>query len=122
MAADIGLDHTRIHGEALATHRAFGHAAFQNLLEQLPKGVTVPEAAVSVLGEGGMVGHLVGQAQAAEPAIRQVEVHFLTQPAFRTDAKAVADDQHTDHQFRINGKPPGRAIERREMSTEITQI
>jgi hypothetical protein len=38
----------------------------------------------------------------AEPPARQVQLDFLAQLAFRADAVVVADDEHPDHQLRIN--------------------
>ena len=34
---------------------------------------------------------------------------------FRTDAKAIADDQHTNHQYRINRRPARITVERRQV-------
>lgn len=49
-----------------------------------------------------MVGHPVSEIEPAEPAIGQVEVHLLAQAPFRADAEQVADQQHPEHQFRID--------------------
>ena len=42
------------------------------------------------------------EAEPAEPAIGQVQVDLLAQPSLGADAEAVADDQHADHQLRID--------------------
>ncbi len=47
---------------------------------------------------------------------------LFTQPPFGADAIAVVDDQHTDHQFRINRRTPNRAIEIGEVVTQVAQI
>ena len=49
-------------------------------------------------------------------------MHFLAQPPLRADAEAVADDQHPDHQLGIDRGPPGVAVERREVPSQIAQI
>ena len=47
---------------------------------------------------------------------------LFAQPAFGADAIAVADDQHADHQLRINRRTPDRAIEIGEVMAQVTQI
>jgi hypothetical protein len=70
-AAGIGLVHARVNREAFASHQLFGHAATDCDLEHLAQEIAVTEAAVTVLGKGGVIGHVALQPQAAEPAIRQ---------------------------------------------------
>jgi hypothetical protein len=41
---------------------------------------------------------------------------LLAQPTLRTNAEAVADDEHPDHQLRINRGPPNVAIVGPQMS------
>ena len=69
-----------------------------------------------------MVGDFIFKAQPAEPAIRQVQMGLFAQPPFGADAIAVADDQHADHQFRINRRTPNRAIEIGEVMAQVAQI
>src|SRR3990170_6345788 len=45
---------------------------------------------------------LVFEIELAEPAICQVKLNFLGEPALGADAIAVAHDEHTDHEFRID--------------------
>jgi hypothetical protein len=66
--------------------------------------------------------HDVLQSQAAEPAVRQVQVHFVTQPALRADTETVADDEHAHHQLGIDGGSAGVAIEASEAATQFAQI
>jgi len=79
-------------------------------------------APVPVLGKGRVLGYRALQAQAAEPAIRQVQVHLLAQPPLRSDTEAVTDDQHPDHQFGIDRGTPGVAVIRREVLPQVAQI
>ena len=60
-------------------------------VSKMAEGIALAKAPVPVLGEGGVIGHLAFQAQPAEPAIRQVQVHLLAQPPLGADAEAVAD-------------------------------
>ena len=69
-----------------------------------------------------MIRHRILKAEAAEPAIGQVQMHLLAQPTLGADAEAVADQQHAHHQLRIDRRPAGVAVERGEMLTEIAEI
>jgi hypothetical protein len=69
-----------------------------------------------------VVGHRIFEIQSAEPAIGQVQVHLFAQPALRADAGAVANDQHPDHQLRIDGGTARVAVERCEVLVQITKV
>jgi len=47
---------------------------------------------------------------------------LFAQSPLRADATAVADDQHADHQLRINRWTPSRAVEVGEVMAQIAQI
>ena len=47
---------------------------------------------------------------------------FLTEPPFGTDAHAVADDQHPQHQVGIDRGPADSAVERPQLCTDALQI
>ena len=59
-----------------------------------------------------MIGDIAVEPQSTEPAIGQIEVDLLAQPTRRTNAEAVADDQHLHHQLGIDRGPPDVAIVR----------
>jgi hypothetical protein len=42
------------------------------------------------------------QPKPEKPAIGEVQMHLLAQATFGPDAEAVADDQHPDHQLRVD--------------------
>jgi hypothetical protein len=69
-----------------------------------------------------MVRHVTVEAKPAEPTIGEVQMHFLAEPPLRADSKAVADDQHSDHQFGIDRRPPDRAVEGSEVSPNFRQV
>ncbi len=46
-------------------------------------------------------------------------MHFLAQAPFGPDAEAVADEQHPDHQLRIDRGPTHLAVERTQMRADI---
>jgi hypothetical protein len=53
-----------------------------------------------------MTRHCISKIQTAEPAIRKVEMNLFANPAFRSDAKTIAHQQHTNEPFGINGWTP----------------
>ena len=97
--------------EGLTPNKSLDNAASHHALEQLPEEVTVAEPSVAVLREGRMVGHRIGQIEATEPAIRQVQMHLLAEPPLRPDTEGIAHDQHPDHQLGIDRGPAHRTVE-----------
>ncbi|SDG50735.1 hypothetical protein SAMN04488117_1262 [Celeribacter baekdonensis] len=69
-----------------------------------------------------MVWNAIVQIETAEPAISQVQMHFLTEPSFRPDAETVSDQQHPDQQLGIDGGTAGVAVEIRQMGTDAAQV
>ena len=54
-----------------------------------------------------MIWDLAVQAEAAEPAIGEIEMHLLAQVTFRANVKTIADERNTD----INsGSTDGRPV------------
>src|SRR5204863_2312937 len=52
-----------------------------------------------------MIWDSVLNAELAEPAIREVHLNFATDQPLRADRKDISDDQHPDHQFRVDRRP-----------------
>jgi len=96
--------------------------ALHDGLEELAEHIAVAEPAVPVLREARVIRHRVLEAETAEPAIRKVEVHLLAQSTLRTNAEAVADQQHPHHQLRIDRRTAGVAVERGELLAQLSQI
>ena len=63
-----------------------------------------------VLRESRMVRNPVVENEPAEPPIGQMQLDFLGQLALRTQAVAVADNQHPHHQLGINRGPADLAV------------
>ena len=59
-----------------------------------------------------MVGHAAVEPELAKRAVGEVQMNLIAQSPFGADAEAVADDQHSDQQLRIDGTLPHIAIER----------
>lgn len=68
-----------------------------------------------------MIRHVTVQAQAAEPAIGQVQMDLLAQPPLGADAQA-AHQQQPDHQLGINRRPANRSVERRQLRPHALQV
>ncbi len=97
-------------------------AAANDTLKQLPEQIAFPKASVAVLGEGRLIGNGIAQVQTTEPAIGQVQMNFHTQPPFRPDTHDIADQKHSDHQFRVNRRTADVAIERSKMCSDAGQV
>src|SRR5262245_48910199 len=69
-----------------------------------------------------MIRDLVLDAQTAEPAVRQVDRNLPAEQPLRTDGKNVADDEHPDHQHRVNRRAAARRVVGCKLSTHPGQI
>ena len=122
MAARVGLDLAAVHGRALAGHEARLRTAAHHLLEHGAEHVAVPKAVVPVFAERRVVRHGAVQAKTAEPAMGQVEVDLGAEPALRADAVQVADQQHADHQFRVDRGPSDCTVVRRHDAADERRV
>jgi hypothetical protein len=69
-----------------------------------------------------VVGNAILKAETTEPAVGQIQMDLLAQAPLRADAKGVADDQHPDHQLRVDRGPAGVTVERRQVPAQIAQV
>ena len=76
----------------------------------------------SVLGKRRMTRHCFSKIQTAEPAISKVEMNLFAKPSFRSDAKTIAHQQHTNEPFGINGWTACVAVKFLQMFAGATQI
>src|SRR5215469_6947183 len=60
--------------------------------------------------------------QSAKPAVRQIEVRLFAQSPLGSYAVAIADQQHPDHQLRIDRGSPSVAVERSKLVAQTAQI
>src|SRR3974377_1484628 len=70
-----------------------------------PEDCALTEALVAGARERRMIRDLVLDAQAAEPAICQVDLNFTTERPFRADREHKADNQHSNHKHWIDRWP-----------------
>src|ERR1700722_17570492 len=115
-------DDAGVYCKGFASHDPFRHAAPHHDLEQLAQEIALAEAAVAVLGEGRMIWNVAVEPQPAEPAIGQIKMDLLLQPSLRANAEAVADDEHSDHQLRINRGPADVAVVGTQVCANLGQV
>jgi len=65
------------------------------------------------------VRDLVVEIEPAEPAVRQMQFNFLGQLALRPQTVAVPNNQHPDHQLRVDRWPADLAVMRIELLMHI---
>ena len=118
----IRLDEAGVHREVIAAHQTLGDAALHGLLEHMAQQIAVAEASMPVIRERRVIRHTPRQIEAAEPAIGKLQMNLLAQPPFRTDTEDVAHQKHPDHQFRIDRRAAGLAVERRKPFAHIAKV
>ena len=71
-------------------------ALFDDAVEDGLLDVGAGIAPAAVLGEGGGIDHLVGEAHPEKPAVGDVDLDFPHQLPFGADAEQVANEQHLE--------------------------
>src|SRR6516162_7390281 len=115
--AGIGLDHAGVNGKTFPADQPCPHALGYHLFKHATEQSALAKAAVAVLGEGRMIWDRALEPQSAEPPVREIEVRLLAQSPLGPDAVAIADQQHPNHQLRIDRRSPSVAVERSKMAT-----
>src|SRR3984957_6141106 len=64
---------------------------------------------------------LTTHARLKKPAVRQIEVDLVAQPPFGANAEAVADNEHPDHQLRIDRRATHLTIKRLQRLAEVIE-
>src|SRR6202789_3338371 len=118
----ISLDQARIDRDRFAPNQPDRNAHRNDSLKDPTQGVTLPEAFVPRTTEYRVIGDPVLNAELAEPPVGQVDLDFSAQPALRAERKHIANDQHPDHQHRINRGPTRVRVIRRQFFVHPTQI
>jgi hypothetical protein len=99
-----------IHRKTFSPDQSGCNTGLNDTLEDLAEDVTVTKPFIAGTRERRVIRNLVLNAQAAEPAIRQIDLDFAAKHPLRADRERVADDQHPDHQHRINRRPANLGI------------
>lgn len=118
----IGCNQAGIDRKSFRAHQSLRKAALHHYLEHMSQDIALPEPAMAVLGEAGMIRNLAVQPEAAEPAIGEVEVDLFTQSPLGADTHGIADDEHPHHQFGINRRATCGAIERLQLRSNAVQF
>jgi hypothetical protein len=77
---------------------------------------------MSVLGKCRVIRHTVAQVEAAEPAIREVQMYLFTKSSLGPDTEAIPDQQHPDQQLGIDRRPAGMAVKFGQVGTNGAQV
>ena len=75
-----------------------------------------------VLGKRRVIRHHPIQTEPTEPPVGQIEVNLIAQTPLRSDAEAVTDQEHPDHQLGIDRRPADATVERRQVPPDLLQI
>ena len=110
---DSALVEAGIDRKTFSANQSLVDAAAQDGIKQSSQQIALSEATVAVLREGRMVGDVAIKPKAAKPAIRQVQVDLFAQAPLGSNAKAVSNQQHPDHQFGGDRGTPDHAVEPR---------
>src|SRR5437867_3670995 len=107
---------------ALATDQTSLDTRPHDALEHTPNYTALAEALIARTGEGGVVRDSVFQAQITEPAIGEIDLNLPANLPLRADGEHVADDQHLDHQHRIDRRAADLGVVSRELRIDPGQI
>src|SRR5262249_13473738 len=92
------------------------------MLEHTPEDVTVAEPLVARTRERRMIRDLVFDRKPTKPTIGEVYLHLTAQRPLRADRKHVADDQHPDHEPRIDRGPTDPGVIGRKLGMDPGQV
>src|ERR1700716_4276954 len=101
----IRLDQARIDRECFASNQPGRNALRYHTLEYPAQGIALPETFASCTAEYRVIGNLVFNTELAKPAIGKVHLNLSANPLFRTDCKHIADEEHPQHQHRVDRGP-----------------
>src|SRR5262249_23614717 len=91
-------------------------------LKYVPKNITLAEPLIAGARERRMIWDLVLDAQAAEPAIGQVHRHLTAQQPLRTDTEGIANNEHSNHEHRIDRWAAERRVVARQLSVHPGKV
>ena len=90
--------------------KAGRNARRHDTLEHAAENVAVAEAFVARPREGRVVRDPVLDAQAAEPAVCQIHLHLAADRALRPDREHVPENEHPNHEHRIDRGTTDRRV------------
>src|SRR5215470_6903553 len=106
----VGVRHyqARIDCKFFAADKAGGNTHLDHMLEDAAENIAVAEPLVAGARKGTMVWKLVFNAQSAQPTIGKIHLHLAAERSFRAYREHIANDEHPDHQDRIDRGPAHR--------------
>jgi len=114
LTVGIGLDQAGIDGESLAADQTGLDARSHDALKHATEDLALTEALIAGARERRVVRYGIFQTQLAKPPIGQINLNLSADLPFRSDREHVPDDQHPDHQHRIDRRSPNLRVIGRE--------
>jgi len=118
----VGRDQAGADRKAFAADEVSFDASSNDAFEDAAEDIMLAEALVASARECRVIGNPVLDAEAAKPAVSEVHLHLAAQRALRADREHVTEDEHPDHQLRINRRPAGVGIVRRQLGAHPREI
>jgi hypothetical protein len=81
------LDQTGIDRKGFAAAQTLSDAALQDRLKDASQEIALAEAAMPVLREAGVIGHIAVEPEPAEPPVGQIEVDLFAETPLGADTK-----------------------------------
>src|SRR5262249_38596959 len=118
----VCLDQARIDRKPFAANQPNRDALRHHALKHPAQGVALAKALVPCAAEHRMVGDTVLDAELTEPAIGKVHLYLGADSPLRADRKHVANNQHPDHEYRIDRRSPCVRVVRCKLLVHPTQV
>src|ERR1700746_3026197 len=93
------------HRKAFAADQTSPDACAHNTLEYAAENAAVAEPFIAGSRKRRVIRDLVLNREPTKPEIGKVHAHISTYRPMRSDRKHVPDDEHPDHQHRIDRRP-----------------
>src|SRR6185312_9811389 len=110
----VGFDQARIDRKSFDADQPCPYAGLHDALEDATEEIALPKTLVAGTRERRMVRDAVLKPQIAKPSIGQVDLNLATELPLRSDREDIANDEHPDHQYRIDRRPAGLGVVRCE--------
>jgi len=69
-----------------------------------------------------VIRHCPIQTEPAEPPVGQIEMYLIAEAPLRSDAEAVTNQEHPDHQLGIDRRSTDATIERGQVSPDLLEV
>jgi hypothetical protein len=119
ITAGICFHHACINRETLAFDEAIRHARRHHALEDVAQDVALAKALKTIDRKRGVMRDPVVEIKLAELSVGKVQLDLLAQTALVSDAVAVSNNEHPDHQFRIDGRAADLAVKGPQLLMQV---